>query len=60
MDKVVRILRTFQSTQTDLMKQMSEEKCDDIHSVLRAKDLASSIIELQIRIELLKDLIIEN
>ena len=43
--------------QNDLMKKMSKEKCDDIFSVLRSKDYANSIIELEVKKELLIDLL---
>jgi hypothetical protein len=43
--------------QNALMLSMSKESCDDIHSVLRSKQLAESIIELEIKKQLLIDLI---
>ena len=43
--------------QNALMISMSKESCDDIHSVLRSKQLAESIIELEIKKQLLIDLI---
>lgn len=43
--------------QNTLMLSMSKESCDDIHSVLRSKQLAESIIELEIKKQLLIDLI---
>lgn len=43
--------------QNALMKRMSKERCDDIHSVLRSKDYANSIIELEAKKELLIDLL---
>ena len=43
--------------QNALMKKMSKEKCDNIFSVLRSKDYANIIIELEIKKELLIDLL---
>jgi hypothetical protein len=43
--------------QNALMLSMCKESCDDIHSVLRSKQLAESIIELEIKKQLLIDLI---
>ena len=37
---------------------MSKEKCKDIHSVLRSKVLAEGILELEIRMEVLQDVIV--
>ena len=39
--------------QNALMKKISKEKCDDVHSILRIKDYANSIIELEVKKELL-------
>ncbi len=39
------------------MSEMSKEKCDDIHSVLRSKQLAENIIELEVKKQLLIELI---
>ena len=44
-------------TQKELMLEMAAEPCDDIHSVLRSKQLADSVIELEIKKGLLISLI---
>ena len=50
-------LQKVYTKQNALMLSMSKESCDDIHSVLRSKQLAESIIELEIKKQLLIDLI---
>ena len=47
-----------QNLQKVLMKKMASEECTDIHSVLRAKGYAHSILELEIQIKTLFDTII--
>ena len=39
--------------QKELMLTMSKEKCDDIHSVLRSKQLAENILQLEVQKDLL-------
>ena len=46
-------LEKLNKKQKDLMKQMGKEKCDDIDSVLIARNLADGIIELEIKMNLL-------
>jgi hypothetical protein len=43
--------------QNALMLVMGNESCDDIHSVLRSKQLAENVIELEVKKQLLIDLI---
>ena len=43
--------------QNTLMLEMSKESYDDIHSVLRSKQLAESVIELEVKKQLLIKLI---
>lgn len=43
--------------QNTLMLEMGKESYDDIHSVLRSKQLAESIIELEVKKQLLIKLI---
>jgi hypothetical protein len=43
-----------------LMNEMKNETCDDIHSIIRSKQFAESIIELEIKKQLLIDLISKN
>jgi hypothetical protein len=43
--------------QNALMLTMGKESCDDIHSILRSKQLAENIIELEVKKQLLIDLI---
>jgi hypothetical protein len=43
--------------QNALMLEMGKESCDDIHSVLRSKQLAESAIELEVKKQLLINLI---
>ena len=50
-------LKEVNKHQNTLMKKMSKEKCDSIFSVLRSKDYANSIIELEVKKELLIDLL---
>jgi len=50
-------LKEVNKHQNALMKKMSKEKCDSIFSVLRSKDYANSIIELEVKKELLIDLL---
>lgn len=50
-------LEKINNEQKALMIKMSTEKCDDIHSVLRSKSLAESIIELEVKKRLLIELI---
>jgi hypothetical protein len=55
MEKLLRKLEKLKNRQSELMKLMAKEKYQDIASVLRSKDLAESIIELEIRKEVLVD-----
>jgi hypothetical protein len=57
MEKLLNKLELIKIRQNDLMEVMAKEKCQDIHSVLRLKDLAESIIELEIRKKVLMDAI---
>jgi hypothetical protein len=41
-----------------MMDLMSKEKCKDINSVLRSKQYAESIIELEIKIQILLDAVV--
>ncbi len=50
-------LEKINNKQKVLMTEMSKEKCDDIHSVLRMKQLAENIIELEVKKQLLIELI---
>lgn len=50
-------LEKINNKQKALMFEMSKEKCDDIHSVLRSKQFAENIIELEVKKELLIELI---
>jgi len=50
-------LEKISSKQKGLMFEMNKEKCDDIHSVLRSKQLAENIIELEVKKLLLIELI---
>jgi hypothetical protein len=58
MEKLIIQVQKLKSKQDELMTQMSKEKCKDIHSVLRSKALAESIIELEVKLEVLKDAIV--
>ena len=50
-------LEKLHKKQKALMKQMGKERCDDIDSVRIARSLSDGIIELEIKINLLIDLI---
>lgn len=50
-------LETINNKQKSLMYEMAKEKCDDIHSVLRSKQYADNIIELEVKKQLLIELI---
>jgi hypothetical protein len=58
MEKLIIQVQKIKNKQSELMTQMSKEKCKDIHSVLRSKALAESIIELEVKLEVLKDAIV--
>jgi hypothetical protein len=58
MEKLITQVQKLKNKQDELMTQMSKEKCKDIHSVLRSKALAESIIELEVKLEVLKDAIV--
>jgi len=58
MEKLIAQVQKLKNKQNELMTQMSKEKCKDIHSVLRSKALAESIIELEVKLEVLKDAIV--
>jgi hypothetical protein len=58
MEKLLIKFEGFDKKQKELMKEMSKEKCDDIHSVLRSKTLADAIIELEVKKEILKDAVV--
>jgi hypothetical protein len=51
-------LEKIQTRQTKLMSEMAKEECDDMHSVLRARDISSAILELEIKIKTLKEIIL--
>lgn len=57
MDTLLFKLQDLIALQQTKMLTMSNERCDDIHSVLRAKDLANHIIEMEVQIKTLKDAI---
>jgi len=59
MEKLLIKLQKLRNKQSELMTLMSKEKCKDIHSVLRAKGFSKSIIELEVKMEVLKDAIVE-
>ena len=59
MEKLLNKFQSLKDKQNELMILMSKEDCKDIHSVLRAKSYADGIIELEIKIEILKDIIVE-
>jgi len=48
---------TIKNKQNELMSLMAKEKCDDIHSVFRSKAFAESIIELEVELNLIRDII---
>ena len=50
-------LQNICKKQKTLMSVMGKESCDDIHSILRSKQLAENIIELEVKKQLLIDLI---
>jgi hypothetical protein len=58
MEKLITQVQKLKNKQDELMTQMSKEKCKDIHSVLRSKALAESIIELEVKLEVLRDAIV--
>jgi hypothetical protein len=58
MEKLITQVQKLKNKQGELMTQMSKEKCKDIHSVLRSKALAESIIELEVKLEVLRDAIV--
>lgn len=58
MDKLLIKLQNLVTKQKVAMTKMSKEKCDDIHSVLRSKDLAMYIIELETKIDTLREVIV--
>lgn len=60
MKKLLHQLNEINKKQKELMTEMSKEKCDDIHSVLRAKNFAENIIHLELQINLLKDTIVKQ
>lgn len=51
-------LQSLSTLQNEQMKAISKERCDDIHSIRRIKGLAESILELEVRIDTLKDAIV--
>ena len=59
MEKLLIKLQKLKNKQSELMILISKEKCEDIRSVLRVKSLCESIIELEIKMEVLKDSIVE-
>ncbi len=58
MEKLLIRFENFNKKQKKLMKEMSKEKCNDIHSVFRSKTLANAIIELELKKEVLKEAIV--
>ena len=60
MEKITEQLNIINRKQKSLMNEMSKEKLDDIHSVLRSKNLADSIIELEVSKNTLIELIVKS
>jgi hypothetical protein len=58
--KNLKLLIDLQNKQKSIITKMQSENMDDIHSILRVKDLASVGIELEIQINLLKKIILED
>lgn len=58
--QLLKKLKNINKSQTDLMKIMGKEKCDDIHSVLRSKEHADAIVKLEVKKQLLIDLLSKN
>jgi hypothetical protein len=58
MEKLIEKLQSLKDKQKGYMIAMSKEKFDDINSILRVKGYAEIIIELEVRIETLKDAIV--
>lgn len=56
-DNMLSELDKVNNKQIVLMYEMKDETCDDIHSIIRIKQFAESIIELEIKKQLLIDLI---
>jgi hypothetical protein len=59
-NELLKKLKSLKDKQKLLMKDMSKEKCDDIHSVRRSMNFANGIIELEIKIEYTMDLLLNN
>jgi hypothetical protein len=55
MKKIINKIQSLKEKQKSLMGLMSKEKCKDINSVLRAKNYAEGIIELEVKIQILLD-----
>jgi hypothetical protein len=58
MKKLVSKIQSLKEKQKSMMDLMSKEKCKDINSVLRSKQYAESIIELEIKIQILLDAVV--
>lgn len=58
MEKLLIKFQNLKNKQNELMILMSKEKCKDIHSVLRSKAFAEDIIELEVKMEVLKDAVV--
>lgn len=59
MKKLLLKLQSLNTLQKEQMIAISKERCDDIHSIRRIKGLAESILELEVRIDTLKDVIVK-
>lgn len=59
MEKLLEKMETLNKKQKSLMEKMAIETCNDIHSVLRSKQLAESVIELEIKKEVLTEAILQ-
>jgi hypothetical protein len=60
MEKLLKQLQDIRDNQKDLMLKMSKENYNDIHSVLRSKGYADGIIEMEVKIQILTDVIVNN
>ena len=57
LNNLLKKLKLLKDNQKLLMKDMSKERCDDIHSVRRSINLGNGIIELEVKIQFIIDLI---
>jgi hypothetical protein len=60
MEQIKKRLIKLVERQKNIMASMSQEKCDDIHSVLRAKNFAEAIIEMEAKKQLLIEILSEQ